>query len=255
MTIGSRPVAAALPRRRVRRGEPVPVWRQIEIDLTFEIRAGFYGPGDRLPSEAELSRAYGVHRHTIRLALARLASDGLVVPQQGRGVFVATRPFEYAVTRDSKWSEVEKRLSGGSDGRLVRASVRVANAELAGTLAVAPGTELLVVETVRRAGVSVAAYGYHVFDRTRFHGIDAAFKRLRSYTLALAEFGHPRFFRASTWLDCRLPRAVEARALGIPFDAPVLVMTYVDADEAGSPLVFGTAVIPNGRLRIRFDTP
>jgi GntR family phosphonate transport system transcriptional regulator len=244
-----------LPRRRVRRGEPVPVWRQIEIDLTFEIRTGFYGPGDRLPSEAELAHAYGVHRHTVRPALARLAAAGLVIARQGKGVFVAQRPVEYAVTRESKWSEFEQRLSASPDGRLLRSSVRTANAELAGRLALAPGTELLVVETLRRAGAGVAAYCYHVFERGRFLGIDAAFKRLRSYTPALAEFGHPSFFRTSTWIDCRLPRADEARALAIPFDSPVMVMSYVDADRDGAPILFGTAVFPNGKLRIRIDSP
>ncbi|WP_170149684.1 phosphonate metabolism transcriptional regulator PhnF [Rhodoplanes roseus] len=244
-----------LPRRRVRRGESVPVWRQIEIDLTFEIRTGFHGPGDRLPSEAELAQAYGVHRHTVRVALARLAAEGLVVSRQGKGVFVAERPIEYAVTRESKWSEFGERLAAGSDGKLMRSSVRTANAELAGLLGLAPGTELLVVETVRRAGGDVSAYCYHVFERARFGGIDEAFERLRSYTPALAEFGHPEFFRVKTWIDCRLPRADEARALAIASDTPVMVMSYVDAGRDGAAVLFGAAVFPNGRLRIRIDSP
>lgn len=245
----------ALPRRRVRRGESVPVWRQIEIDLTFEIRTGFHGPGDRLPSESELAQAYGVHRHTVRLALARLAAEGLVVAHQGKGVFVAERPVEYAVTRESKWSEFEQRLSASPDGRLLRSSLRTANAELAGLLAIPPGTELLVVETLRRAGAGVAAYCYHVFERTRFLGIDQAFRRTHSYTPALAEFGHPEFFRSKTWIDCRLPRADEARALAVASDTPVMVMSYVDAGRDGAPILFGTAVVPNGRLRFRIDSP
>ncbi|MDC7788343.1 phosphonate metabolism transcriptional regulator PhnF [Rhodoplanes sp. TEM] len=245
----------SLPRRRVRRGAPVPVWRQIEIDLTFEIRTGFWGPGDRLPSEAELAAAYGVHRHTVRVALARLAEEGLVVSHQGKGVFVARRPVEYAVTRESKWSEFEQRLAANPDGKLLRSSVRTANAELAGLLALAPGAELLVVETLRRAGPGVSAYCYHVFDNARFAGIDAAFRRLHSYTPALAEFGHPEFFRAKTWIDCRLPRADEARALAVAADTPVMVMSYVDAGRDGTPILFGAAVVPNGRLRFRIDSP
>lgn len=45
-------------------------------------------PGDRLPSEGELERTYGVSRTTVRLALGALADEGLVSRQQGRGSFV-----------------------------------------------------------------------------------------------------------------------------------------------------------------------
>ncbi|MBK5961650.1 phosphonate metabolism transcriptional regulator PhnF [Rhodoplanes elegans] len=246
---------AAAPRRRVRRGEPIPVWRQIEIDLTFEIRTGFFGPGDRLPSESELAKAYGVHRHTVRVALARLADEGLVVARQGKGVFVARRPVEYAVTRESKWSEFEQRLAARPDGKLLRSSRRTATAELAALLAIAPGSELLVLESLRRAGPGVSAYCYHVFEHARFAGIDEAFRRLRSYTPALAELGHPEFFRTRTWIDGRLPRADEARALAVASDTPVMVMSYVDAGRDGAPILFGSAVVPAGRLRFRVDSP
>jgi GntR family transcriptional regulator len=45
-------------------------------------------PGDRLPSEGELERMYGVSRTTVRLALGALADEGLISRQQGRGSFV-----------------------------------------------------------------------------------------------------------------------------------------------------------------------
>lgn len=45
-------------------------------------------PGDRLPSEGELERTYGVSRTTVRLALGALADEGLISRQQGRGSFV-----------------------------------------------------------------------------------------------------------------------------------------------------------------------
>lgn len=45
-------------------------------------------PGDRLPPEKELSKALGVSRGTLRLALERLESNGEIVRRQGSGTFV-----------------------------------------------------------------------------------------------------------------------------------------------------------------------
>jgi GntR family transcriptional regulator, transcriptional repressor for pyruvate dehydrogenase complex len=48
-------------------------------------------PGVQLPTEAELCAEYDVSRTVVREAVARLRSEGLVVPQQGRGMFVSER--------------------------------------------------------------------------------------------------------------------------------------------------------------------
>jgi GntR family transcriptional regulator, phosphonate transport system regulatory protein len=241
--------------RLLRRHAQVPVWRQIETDLTVEIRSGLIGPGEKLPSEHEFAQRYGVNRHTVRVALAKLARDGLVNAAQGKGVFVADQgPVEYLLNRDAKWSQVESQLETSPGGTLIAVSERPATKRLAEYLSVAEGTPLLVTETVRAASVSIATYGYHFFEKARFEGIDAAFARLESFTEALAEYGYREFFRASTWIDCRMPRPREADALDIPVESPVLVMIYVDQDRDDRPLFFGHSVIPTNRMVLRVDT-
>ena len=58
--------------------------QMIYDNLKKEIARGDYEPGARLPTEAELSRAYGVQRDTARSALKKLAEDGLIVKQSGK---------------------------------------------------------------------------------------------------------------------------------------------------------------------------
>lgn len=61
-------------------------------ELRGRIIAGRYKPGERLPSEAQLTREFGVSRTVIREAIAALRSDKLVEPRQGAGVFVLEPP-------------------------------------------------------------------------------------------------------------------------------------------------------------------
>lgn len=56
--------------------------------LQRAISAGKYRPGDRLPSENQLCAQLGVSRVSVRAALARLQSLGLVESRQGEGTFV-----------------------------------------------------------------------------------------------------------------------------------------------------------------------
>jgi GntR family transcriptional regulator len=77
----------------VSRVPPPPTsYRQIAAELRAAILAGDYGPGDRLPSQPELVRRYGVTDRTAQRAIELLRGEGLVVAQTGKGTYVRPRP-------------------------------------------------------------------------------------------------------------------------------------------------------------------
>lgn len=67
---------------------PIPLYYQVEADLRAMLTSSRIEPGDLLPTEIELSRAYNVGRQTVRAALARLAADSLIVRRAGHGTVV-----------------------------------------------------------------------------------------------------------------------------------------------------------------------
>ena len=73
-------------------GSDRPVFRQVSDHLRDAISSGRLSEGDQLPSESQLVEHYGVTRMTARQALGVLKSEGLVVAEHGRGVFVRARP-------------------------------------------------------------------------------------------------------------------------------------------------------------------
>lgn len=66
----------------------VPLYYQIGTILREQILSGRYGPGDRLPTEANLVSRFGVSRITVRQALRSLTEEGLIRREAGRGTFV-----------------------------------------------------------------------------------------------------------------------------------------------------------------------
>jgi GntR family transcriptional regulator len=94
-------------------------YEDIVDELHVSILAGRLGSGERLPSENELARHYETSRPTVRRALALLKAEGSVTTEQGRGVFVRSKPH------------VRLLLSGENFRRHRRAGVSGFNAQVA----------------------------------------------------------------------------------------------------------------------------
>lgn len=76
-----------------------PVYDQIKRAVTELIRSGTWKPGDRLPSEAELSASLSTARMTVNRALRELTEDGLLVRRRRAGTFVAQPDMPTAILK------------------------------------------------------------------------------------------------------------------------------------------------------------
>jgi DNA-binding GntR family transcriptional regulator len=63
---------------------------RVERSIRELIQAGELGPGRRLPSERTLAQELAAGRTTIRLVLMKLAAEGLIRSEHGRGYFVTS---------------------------------------------------------------------------------------------------------------------------------------------------------------------
>jgi GntR family transcriptional regulator, transcriptional repressor for pyruvate dehydrogenase complex len=72
--------------------------------LREQILNGAFAPGQKLPTEGQMTEIYGVSRTVIREAITSLAADGLVESRQGAGVFVLDHPAHAfsALKRENK---------------------------------------------------------------------------------------------------------------------------------------------------------
>ena len=65
--------------------------RRIADAVRDRLRSGALQPGDRIPSDTEFAREFGVSRPTVAKALQELQAHGLVQRKVGSGTFVLTR--------------------------------------------------------------------------------------------------------------------------------------------------------------------
>jgi GntR family transcriptional repressor for pyruvate dehydrogenase complex len=74
-----------------------PAYRKVAAAIGARVLSRALREGERLPSEIELARQFGVHRSTVREALRELESRGLVERRPGSKLMSVSRPRQHAV--------------------------------------------------------------------------------------------------------------------------------------------------------------
>ncbi|TDD20753.1 winged helix-turn-helix domain-containing protein [Nonomuraea diastatica] len=115
-----------------------PGYLQIADDLRAQIHGGSLAPGTPLPSTTRLAEQYGASLSVVKLAVGVLRTEGLVIGQQGKGVFV----------RDT----AEQPPQAGGDPAGEVAELRAAVQDL--SLRLAKVEQQLATSTTRRPGRS-----------------------------------------------------------------------------------------------------
>lgn len=242
--------AGAETAEQVRRGSGVALWRQISERLEEAIADGRYPPGARLPVEAELAEQFGVNRHTLRRALARLSELGLIEATAGRGTFVKEPPLRYPIGTRTRFSEIV--TAGGREphGRCLGVRVEPADDEAARELALPPGTPLLRLETAHDADGVPISIGTAWFPEARCRDIDLIYAATGSLTRALATLGIQDYRRRETRVSARPADERERELLSLAPGRSVLVVERVDVDHEGAPLQWGRSSFAADRVQL-----
>jgi GntR family phosphonate transport system transcriptional regulator len=229
------------------------LWQSIAETLSAEVAAGHWGAGDRLPTEAALARRFGVNRHTVRRALARLADLGLVHARRGAGVFVAGGRTDYPLGPRVRFHQ-NLQAAGRVPGRRILAlGTRRADAEEAAALALDAEERVHVCDGVSLAdGVPIAIFR-SVFPAARFPELPAILSEESSITRALARLGVADVLRAATRISAVTATAAQAVHLRVRQGDPLLLSVAVNTDAAGRPVEYGTTWFAGDRVSLTLD--
>jgi GntR family transcriptional regulator len=130
--------------------EPL-LYSRVETVLAGEIADGILKVGGQLPTEDDLIARFEVSRITVRRAIQNLVSRGLVEIRRGKGTFVASPKITHELTELSGFVEDMHALGRKPTARVLGKEVVVADATVAGHLALTKGERVVRIRRVRLA--------------------------------------------------------------------------------------------------------
>jgi GntR family transcriptional regulator len=229
-----------------------PQHRQIEQALRARIAT--LPPGERMPSDAELCVEFGVSRMTARHAMQRLAEDGLIRREPGRGTFVARQPAHRRTNRLMTFTQEMTRAGRVPSSRVLSRVIRPSSAKEAASLDIPlrqPVVELrrlrladgepIVLETAILIGATASAVMTADLANGSLHE-----------TLGQADFV---LRRGTGTISAAAATAEDARLLGIRPGDPLLVERRVIVDGHGRRIEATESRYAAGRygLEVQFD--
>jgi GntR family transcriptional regulator len=239
------------------------MYQQIAEDLRTQIESGTLAPGAQLPTELELRDRYASSRNTIRDAIKRLTSQGLVETRPGQGTFVTRMidPFVTTLTGDpgsggggaegatylSEVSESHRRPERSTP----KVEIQVPSAEVSRRLRVPPKSQVVSRHESRYIddipwSLQTSFYLMEFITRgaTRLlmaEDIEEGAVNYLATTVGVKQVGY------RDWITARVPDATEQSFFGLAHDATVFEVFRTGFDQGGTPLRVTVTVWPSDR--------
>ena len=227
----------------------LPLYRQIEASLRDRIRNGALRPGAQVSPEPELMAEYGVSRATVRQALARLVSEGLLEIRRGLGTYVTAPRFEHTIGGFYSFSREIERHGLRPGTKVLGLWKEPAADAVAEALGVAAGTEVVALRRLRLAGSDPLVVETSHLPATRFPGLEAIdFSKVRLYDTLMNAYGC-RPTRARETFEPVLLTADEAVLLDQRRGEPALQVERVAFDQDDVPIEFCRSTVRGDRYR------
>lgn len=220
-----------------RRGGP-PLYVQVSEQIVDGIRDAGLRPGDRVPSEPELVRAYGISRATAGKALEQLELAGIVRREQGRGTFVASPSLVQRRPQLGSFSESVRRQGHESTHRLLAFEPLDAAADE--PLRTWFGDDVALARIVRLRRVDGQPVGLHRVllpcSNLERAGVDrTVFADPHASLYALLDAAGLHIVAAEEHLQAVVAQPAEADLLEVAPGTPLMRVVRVSWDATGRP--------------------
>ncbi len=223
------------------------VWKR----LLDQIQSGRLLTGQRLPSEKELQRIYGVSRTPIRQALDKLALEGHIVRQPGRGTFVSNIRPGTPIGKLSSFSYYYSQHMASIEALTLKITVKPPSPVIRKALGLDGAQPAVHLERVRLYERKPVAYLSDVLA-PRFPARPFRQDRtFQSMMMFMRDTFAVRCTQAKEEVDAIIPSKKERTILGLGERCPVLQVKRNVYDEKGGIVLYSRYIVDSDRWKYR----
>jgi GntR family transcriptional regulator len=235
------------------RESAVPLYVQLEQILHTRITSGEWAPNQRIPSENELNRMYGLSRMTVRGVLTKLVNDGLLLRVPGKGTYVAPAKIDAVSPAYRGVREQLEQLGYETSTRLVSLTLEPPSTGVREHLDLPEGEDVYAIVRVRTVQDAPISLHRSYVPARLAPGLDAHDVVGGQLCVVLEQhYGLP-MRHVAEHLEAVAVNSTEARHLGMRRGEPALLLHDVISDATARPFEYSSIVFRGDRLRLRFD--
>lgn len=221
----------------INKAEGIPLYIQIRESIRELVASGVLKPGQKIPSEEELSAKYRVSRATLRQGILELIEEGVLYRRHGIGTFVTQAQIERDHTRLTNFFEGSKINGIEGVSRLLSADVIPSTPKLAKQLSLQEGELVIRIVTLRSTRESpVTLHKAHIPYKL-FSSILQENLEDRHLWDIMDDFGYP-VKRAVQKLEAREADEELSQLLEVDIGSPILYKERTVYSDDGTPVEF-----------------
>ena len=238
---------------RINKYSSIPLYEQLEACLVKAMRGGLLKPGQKLPTEDEICRQFGISRPVVRQAYNNLVKDGMLERKRGRGSFVRSMEDRgIFIMRLMNFSE-EMEAAGMKPGTDLKKMEEIPfDLDIFGKLNLERGQHCLHLERMRYADGQPFTYIENYIPMERFPGIEKHdYNHESLYKVMKEEYGiYP--IRAVRSMRAEIIKPSLAPLLHVERKGPIHLIESITFDQFERPMEYSLETYPGNTHRFDF---
>jgi len=231
----------------------VPLYVQLEEILRAKIAGGEWQANQRIPSENELNKTYGLSRMTARGVLTRLVNDGLVFRVPGKGTFLA--PVKINAVSPAYRGVREQLESMGYETSTAVLSVGIESpsTRVRDAMRLEAGQAVYAIHRLRSVSGEPISLHHSYVPAYLAPGLDEHDTGTEQLCVVLEKNYELAMKQVEEHLEAGSASVEEAGHLGMRTGQPVLLLEDTIADARGTTFEYSRIVFRGDKIRLRFD--
>ena len=238
-------------------GDRTPLYYQVRNRVLSRISSGEFQPGDMLPTEEELSVAYGVSTITVKRAMTDLANEGVVIRKQGKGTFVRTPVLEEDLSLAVALAKPVLMHADSGYHKVLSIAEVESGPEVSKALGITPPSKVTRIERLKIVGDEPLGYERSFVPVDICPGLGAKMSgdgATLVFEVLEAEYSI-HLTRARLSIEPTILRRKEAELLGTSKGSPAMLWTRITCSRSDRPVEFYKAVVRGDRFKYYLEFP
>lgn len=218
-----------------------PLYVQLMNQIEEKIRCGVYQPGERLQSESEMAKTFGVSIITVRSAVSGLVEKGLVEKKQGKGTFVSKPKFTKDMKNLQSFTEMCRYMGMEPGGKMLENCLASPDDKTRKLLGLEKDIQVISISRLRYADGQPVAIEKNYFPTKYAFLLDETFDNNSLFSF-LHEKAKVTVSASEKWIGLCRATASEAKLLEVKKVSSLLFIKSVTYTQDNEPLYVGVQI-------------